>query len=286
MNVAELSEEQLRRNYEAHLDRITNGREVIWPDFMAQFMQLEVTHTFGESVYERIFLNSNKDHSGLLSHEYRRNHGLSNSRKPMGHAGLFGLDSFVFAYLGSHEPYYANIDTDPAFGVFISRRLESDNSSNATRRDLASPEISNKSQREIEKEFMLPEDARKIIALEIETVHRGDIWSYWGNPSADLSSMWKAKAEMHFLERVRVSDIRGIIWPNKTVYSFYGYDNSKLTGEKQEFVRLYPHIHIYDYPWTPASGSRAFVNASCSVSRYFFINNKYPQSQMYEYKDR
>ncbi|MDR2472395.1 MAG: hypothetical protein LBD53_02365 [Tannerella sp.] len=279
-----MSIEQLTNNYLAHWSRITENRDNSLPDFTDRFMRLEVTHTFSESAYNNIFLNPDAQHRGLLSYEYRRSHGLTTSRPPTEPAASFGLNRFVFAYLGSHEPYYAGQDTDPAFGVFISRNLEYLETSNASRRDLASPEI----REPIQDEFMMPEDARKIIALEIENNHQGDIWSYWGNPNGDLKKMWESKAEMHFLDKIQISDIKGILWPVKiNTYSANGRDYSQHTREQQEFAELYPHIKIYNYTWKSNFnyGSKSFINASCCVSKHYFSNNDYPPSQMYLYEN-
>jgi hypothetical protein len=290
MHVTEITRDQLSRNFDTHLKNITNEQKIVVPDFMDQFMQLDVTHTFAEidrdgcSLFQNIFFNSNENHRGLLSYQYRENNGLPNSRDPSGDAALFGLYEFVYAYLGSHEPYYGGGDIDPAFGVFLSKELERTISSNASRRDLASPEI----RPPVENEFMIPEDARKIIVFEIVNGYHGDIWHYWGNPNADyadadyLKNMWKKKAEMHFFDSVQISDINGIIWPHKRVWTVNGFDDSQRTEKQRQFVELYPNIRIYNYQWNPESGSKAFLNASYRVSQYLFEHNEYPENCNFE----
>jgi hypothetical protein len=281
---------ELKKNFETHLRNFAALTEP--PGFMDMSINLEVTHTFAESndggttrLLEKIFFNPNKNHRGLLSYGYREKHKLPNSRKPATYAKKFGLNDFVFAYPGSHEPYYAGKDIEPSFGVFISKELEKTDTANASRRDLASSEII----KPVRKEFLTPEDARTLIACEISTKYNGDIWYYWGSPlyfneAGYFRKMWERKAEMHFYDSVPPKYIRGIIWPDKKYHIHGGINSSSQIKEMQGFAQLYPDIKIYNYKWTAKYGQEAFVNASCYVSKYYYENQKYPESCTIDYE--
>lgn len=278
------NKEILERNFKTHSDEFA---QVGLPSFANQLMSLEVTHTFAESadggktlLWKEIFFHANKAHRGLLSHHYREANGLPSGRKPTGDVKALGLDGFVFAYLGSHEPYYGGNDVDPSFGVFISKDLERLDAANASRRDFASPEI----KKPFEGEFLTPQDARKLIAYEVQERYGGDVWYYWGAPQhwkdpVYLKEMWTRKAEMHFLRKVSAEKITAIIWPDKKYHiQGGGVDSSYQIAERQSFARQYPKIKIYTYEWTARYGQDAFLNASYYVSKYFFDHNEYPES--------
>jgi hypothetical protein len=280
----DIKEEELKKNFAAHFREFEGDPP---PDFMDKLMNLEVTHTFALSndkgktvVWKQIFLNQNSDHRGLLSYNYRQKHELQNSREPSENAEKHGLNDFVFAYLGSHDPYYGGKNTEPSFGVFISKELEKELTTNASRRDLASPEAV-KSNEEIE--FLKPEDARKLIAYEINKKYNGKIWYYWGSPqdreketeteTEYLKNMWTRKAEMHFFEKVPTSAIKAIIWPNLIHYTKDGFDSSYQIEERRVFSEQYPEIKIYDYDWMSDDGQDTFVEVSCKISQKFLNNN-------------
>jgi hypothetical protein len=281
--------EKLKKNFEAHLRELGCSAP---PEDAGVLMNLEVTHTFAESndggktlLLEKIFFNSNEDHRGLLSREYRCRNGLqkrNEGRQPSEIVGKFGLDNFVFAYFGSHEAYYAGTDDiDPAFGVFISKELEINDATNASRRDLASAEA----REPLCEEFLMPEDARKLVACEVDKKYGGNIWNYWGTPEY-AERMWERKVEMHFFEKVPTSAVKGIIWPNKIFHTEgkHNVPNKKEEERKQRFKDLYPNIKVYDYEWTPRYGQDAFLEASCYVSQYFFTHNEYPESCKIKFK--
>lgn len=292
-NMVVITKEELKKNYERHLDKFTNCPAPL--DFPDNFLKLEVTHTFPESrdgvagkLWREIFLNHIEEHRGLLSYECRKkNNLLHDEGKPEGVvAEKFGLYGYVFAYLGAHESYYANKGVAPAFGVFISREIEKEDTSNASCRDIAILGISIDNEREltddeikrIKGEFLFPEDARKIITYEISKNYDGDIWKYW-------KSSWENKVEMHFFEKVHIDNIKGIIWPVRKYRKLGGrIDISYYHEQFMDFAKECPHIKIYQYDWTPKYGHKAFQNASYRISEYFFKHGKYPDNCKIEYE--
>lgn len=306
--MVEITKEKSKENLKMHLSKLTSDNNPEAPSFMEKFINLEVTHTFAESrdggetyIWRKIFLHPNSEHRGLLSYEYRKKNKLlySNENEPKGVAANFGLNEYVFAYLGSHESYYAGKKDEniPAFGVFISKKIEEKNTSNASRRDLASPEILEsikdlsweEEKEHIKTEFFVPEDARIFIAYEISQKYNGDIWDYWGNleyvkvRDNYLNKMWERKAEIHFFEKVQIDDIKGIIWPVKKYrINGGGSDSSYHIEQIMDFAEKYPRIKIYQYDWTPKYGHKAFLNASYHISKHFFDNGEYPENQIYK----
>jgi hypothetical protein len=224
----------------------------------------------------------------LLSYEYRkRNHLLFADENPKGIVACeFGLYKYVFAFLCSHEPYYAENYAEPAFGVFISKEIEKDDTVNASRRDMATLEININEERaltdeeikRIRAEFLMPEDARKLIACEINKNYDKSIWEYWDAP-------WDKKAEMHFFDKVRIEDIKGIIWPVKKLNMKGGRtDMSYYYDQFMDFAKECPHIKIYQYDWTSKYGHKAFKNASRYVSEFFYNHGKYPENCKIKYE--
>ena len=283
-----MDKEKLIVNFNNHLEQLRNeyGDYSILSEFVKCFKKLETTHTFAHSIvtengdeiypYIDIFFN----HGSLLSHEYRLRNGIKNTKQPTERDLKFNLDKTVFAYLGSHDSYYGGKDYCPSFGVFISKNLEKNVLTNSSRRDLDSKEI----KEPFDEEFLLPNDARVLIAHEITTRHNNNIWYYWGDPTYANSikgyyrNMWEWKAEFHFPDKIDFSDINGVIWPNINLLVEDGVDLSLYLEEKRAFAKQYPHINIYEYEWTNKLGIYAFLNASHYVSKYYFENNKYPKS--------
>jgi hypothetical protein len=285
-----MEEKILRNNFEWHLNRITEGNPVDSPSFMDRFMTLDVTHTFGEYnsrgeiLWKKIFMNPNIAQRGLLSHAYRELHGMENSRNPTDNVVNERLNEYVFAYLGSHEDFYAGTFENTPFGVFISIALEDFNTTDASYRDLDSPQM-----KCINHAFLKPADARRMIAYEINELYEGNLWYYWGSPdyiseNDYKETMWTKKAEMHFFNKVDTKYIKGILWPIIPHWTEEGADIEDYISDIRLFQRYYPDIKVYSYDWSIDFGSDAFLNASYFVSHYFYIHGQYPESQKIEYE--
>lgn len=223
--------------------------------------------------------------NALLSDRQRRDLGRYAANEPsrsMDKARAVGLDAFVFAYLGIHDAYYAAAPdlAMPAFGVFLRRGgLEDFPSCNATRRDLASPEI----QWPPDGEFLLPGGGRGIAHYQSLTDprHQGDFWHYWGSVKywSDLdypSRHWEWKVEFHYRDRVDVRDFAAILWPYERRGIRGGMSYSWTNGEASRFRDEHPECAVVLYQWVPQEPTLSFARASYAVAKYHSLHGRYP----------
>src|ERR1041385_3921576 len=135
-----------------------------------------VTHTLPR---EKVWVSGFRDlcreileeGEGLLSDYSRENrhlYAVGEPRPRMPQARAVGLNHFVFAYLGVHDPFYSRAPAGvpmPAFGLFVRRQLETFPYCNVTRRDLASFESNFKN--DPESDFLDSSGARRLCNCEV-----------------------------------------------------------------------------------------------------------------------
>lgn len=253
---------------------------------------MPTTHTFG---YEKVLIDSflsravsvfpYKDilfkDKALLSDRLRsKKNGSSQPSlmRKMSKAREYGLDEYVFAYLGLHEYYYAkNAGMEmPAFGVFIHPSTDAFYEDiNATLWDLESRFASLYKPENITLDVS---HARDYTAFEIANIY-GEFFNYWicqdyAEKEYHDDNMWEYKREFHYKERVDLSDISMIIWPIEMINNdsdVYEPRNG-VQKEIEEFERRNEDIMVYKYQWTFNEGLRRFSYASYIVSLYAFEN--------------
>lgn len=266
-------------------------------DFNHNILTMHTTHTFGYEKrffldiartikhvvypYQAILIND----KALLSDLYRSGHSKKvkgESERKMDKAREYGLDNYVFAYLGSHEYYYADSDgmNIPAFGVFLSYSLDYDKNTNVTLYDLKSDLGSAFTPEQM---TLTPQDARILTAHEITLNFRGDFFSYWicdayASKAYHESDMWKHKREFHYWEKVELADIEAIIWPIELVED---EDTSQpvprygVMAEITEFKRNHPAANVYKYEWIATEAEDRFAYASYLISSHYYLTNTY-----------
>ena len=179
-----LNKKQLKENYN-HWLNLWPDRTEPEPEIMLRLTDnVLTTHTFpfskildtGDVIpYETIF--SEKPGNGVLSNGYRKAVKINPDDDKSNRNIPDGLENYVFAYLGIHQPYYARkqddkigVNTKP-FGIFVkspneSASIETFDDCHASRRDvgLGNEDVN---QSDKDKEFLLAEDARMLMAYQI-----------------------------------------------------------------------------------------------------------------------
>lgn len=293
-----LTIEQLEQNYKRQLNQLCATCKIEPLPFLFHLVDaLRVTHTFPSEKfwgnktqypYKEILFETQK----LLSSTKRRKIDKNEPTRDMDHARDFGLDNYVFAYLGRHQPYYATLhDATSAifpnisypFGIFIKRECEVFPKCNASRRDLASNQITTPHYCE----FFLPQDARSFVAYQIMSErHNKDAWHYWGAARYSLSDEkynrenWQWLIEFHFLEELSIENIEAILWPIEKVFLNVGFGEttSVLKKDASEFREKHPGCCVIEYDCDLPTAGDDFIRASCAVTRFFIEEGQYPES--------
>ena len=251
---------------------------------------LPTSHTWGNAhfpcdgrdtyLFEKIlFLDG-----ALLSKQARRDRA-----EPVGgtvgpRAQQLGLDRYVFATLGVHDARYGRTAVPP-FGVFLSWQAEHTDSgnvfsNNATVSDMDSPEATARGE-PWDRHFMLPADSRELASLEVhlDPRHLGDPWRYWAAAEFWTKEAWQWQVELHFLERVPVSQFAAILWPTedaiRTTDGLPTVDTRRNRGVR-EFREQYPHCSVIPYVPDRRHYGRSLRKASTSVATFFAAHGSFP----------
>ena len=186
---------------------------------------------------------------------------------------------FVYSYLGSHDHYYSRLRGEdiplPAFGVFISNKLDKKKYSNATRVDLSSPEANKEAK---EKEFLTTKLAREYTAYQIANEHNGNIIDYSGDYSKakDGEEPSKWKTEFHYLYKVDISSIEAVIWPYMELRTTAGpIDDPRAIKSIKKFKKMQPGIKIYPYKWSRVNHKERFMFSSNIILKSIFESGTY-----------
>ena len=233
----------------------------------------------------------------LLSQNHRDENNkfeLDEPKKSFGEA--FSLKFFVYAYLGIHDHFYSRTKTEkkgvriavPAYGAFLTNDLDNMPKTNATSRDLSSPEIVGINKEDL---FLKPSDARIYTAYEISNRHNNNFWKYWGdldsyrNEKDYLKDNWQWKTEFHYFDKVEINKFTALLWPIKTVFTSKDVSglNPKTISEIETFKTENPNVVIYQYEWDLSNSFFRFAWASYIVTHYFYQKRVLP-SEMYFYK--
>lgn|GEM_PF-2646999 len=229
------------------------------------------------------------DNGAFLSDKLRDSMRVPGDLQPvrtMVKARDFGLDEYVFAYLGVHEYYYTQCraSNTPAFGAFFPADLDRTMpDSNVTLYDLQS---SNAAPYQPEEMTLYPDDARSITSNEIHNKYGSDFFNYWicddyvVNDFID-DNKWMQKREFHYKEKVDVSNLAAILWPLDLSYSPGSGPTIKTSTlvEIVEFQRQYPSIEIYKYLWINAEGYDRFTFASYLIGKDIFELGRLPSQR-------
>jgi len=284
VQATELSEDALRENFAHWADLSAAGAQYPCdPADKANLLRLPTTHTFGslsgtgEPLWKRILLQD----AALLSHASRE----TTNEHPQdatvaATAKNWGLNQFVFSYLGVHDPYYARANF-PAFGVFINKEAETFPRCNATRRDLATLEAATN---EAALYFLLPDNARELAGLELESTAdcQGQFWRYWGAhqywDDEFSRNHWRWKIEFHFLNSVPASEFEAVLWPIEParVSPFRRGRFPLRPSEQDDYAAQNPASVIISYDCPTSEPGLAFVRASASAAIYYLTHGEFP----------
>jgi hypothetical protein len=285
----DLDEEKLQENFKywvAQLSEASSLSEGPIPE-----CALPTAHTFGfyreffgtkRNIYEDILLidkallsdKYRKQNKKLLPREYR-------ARVRMTRARRVKLHHFVFSYFGIHDPYYTRGGeyAIPGFGVFIKTNIEAFPNCNATRRDISSPEV----KPPFIREFLLPSDAKLLAYLQAlnDARHSNDFWHYWGKPQyfsnpGYATRHWEWNIELHFRDKVPVSDFAAILWPFELQAVGAGRLERRMLGDYETFQSIFPNCKVIPYNWKQYGQSSSLIIASYSVARFYLANNRFP----------
>jgi len=295
LKFSELTTEQLKANFDYWRRAIENDNSMtateagslkLSPSFL---FEIPTTHTWGfqnrnskrepyeRFLYETILFGD----KALLSNQARKHQGRSVPDSITPNAKLAGLDEFVFAYLGVHDPYYAHSDF-PAFGVFLAKQstFECFPFCHATRRNLDSPELK-LAEMTVEKQFLLPDDARKLADIESLTDprHNCDPWQYWSAYPYFSRTSWEWKVEFHYKGQVKIDDFIAILWPTEkailTRSSGFKVD-TRLNRDARRFQSVCKRCQVVEYPYDADDPERALIEASSIAARKFIETGKFP----------
>jgi len=251
--------------------------------------------------YESIF--SENEENGILSNGYRKKLKINPDDDKSNRNIPDGLENYVFAYLGIHQPYYSRKQTDKLginskpFGIFINSAIDNESvekfdDCHASRRDLgeSNPEVDSRNK---DLEFLLPENARTLMAYQIcndpdHTGHSSEqiecFWHYYGSIESwknkdYATNSWKKKAEFRYFEKIKISDIKAVLWPiwvegiidGAPVFS-KTYDDLKVLSEK------YSNIQFITYNLDLRKPEICFVEASYISIKQYLSDGKFPES--------
>lgn len=258
---------------------------------------MPTTHTFG---YEKSFdivpgvrftvypyKNILFEHKALHSESYREKLDPATKtslKRTMTAARAYGLNEFVFSYLGTHEYYYAESNGEkPAFGVFLSPSLDFDDEKfpNATLFDLESRYINGRLPQQV---TLHTGNARDVSAHEIANFYENDFFNYWVCKDYALKNyhdigMWEQKREFHYFEKIGIEYFQGIIWPLEMVHdekTGKANINTDTLHEIALFGKQHPDIIIYPYQWEVGLGKERFSFASFFVINFLYLHGVLP----------
>jgi hypothetical protein len=285
---SDLSEVELRKNF-AHWRSLLPASASYPPEagYHGALRQLPTTHTFGSrsGPVEHLDRKILFEDQALLSNAARtRTHPVAKSGTVASMAVRLGLNEFVFTYLGVHDPYYSRTHF-PAFGVFAKRDIEVFPSCNATRRDLASPEVITDDDATILLQFLLPVDARELAGTELQTDsrHKGSFHCYWGFPEfwndhTYAKQNWQWKYEFHFFDSIPTTQFDAVLWPMEMRVNRWtrGRVPAPLTARQAEFAAAHPNCAVIPYEPSTRRPGQAFVSASARVAEYYLRNSHFP----------
>jgi len=294
-HVKDLEEEELRRNYDFWTTTVpASPKYKLEAGFEDALRQVPTTHSFGARSGGILKLDEKVlfEDKALLANTERRRALASVGAGTVGStAARWGLDEFVFTYLGVHDPYYARTHF-PAFGVFVKRGAETFPRCNATRRDLASPETGGDDDATVRLQFLLPSDARdlpsdtrELASLELgnDDRHQGSFRRYWGFPEfwADAgyaTDSWKWKHEFHFLEQIPTTNFDAILWPREMRVNAWtrGFVPAPLTDRQSEFMDAHKQCAVISYSPSTHYPASAFVSASARVAEHYVRTGSFP----------
>lgn len=298
-----ISEEELESNFQ-HWVKSFDTEKVPDPDLKELVNLVFPTHTFGHIKtingvptfpHKKIF-GIDEDPQGLLSDAYRLENRLfkaSEQRRTMSSARVVGLDSYVFAYLSIHDPYYGRpSDTDidinhRPFGIFLQKDVEMLPNCLPTRRDVNIYNGSNPTVEDLRKEFLNPLKTREYLGFEIanDEEHKGDFWHYYGKPSLlamedYYTSAWTKRIEYHYFEKILPEKFIAILWPiwqrNAVNPGILDWDESYYNIPK--INTNFPNVKIITYEWDVADPEMCFLEASYYSTLYYNKYNIFPES--------
>jgi hypothetical protein len=250
------------------------------------------THAFGSRAggESRLYRKILFEDGGLKSNRSRRSTSRDLLASVPDLAKSVGLDEYVFTYLGIHDPYYARTHF-PAFGIFVSKSAEKHPQSNASSRDLSSPEfaafVKTLTPDEILLHFYLPDRGRQLAAREFQTDahdHGGDFKKYWGSPElweGDYArDHWKWMFEFHFLDNIPCSEFDAVLWPLETHYNPWtrGRIPSKASEDRSNFAKQHPSCTIISYPSSFAKPGLGFIYASWQAIGHYLQHGIFPST--------
>jgi hypothetical protein len=291
-----LEPDLLGQNYRQCLRRLSlEPADLDNPPRGAEAVLLPTTHTFGafknwdvagKANWRETWKSILIEDRALLSDARRTvdNKLLDGEpRRDMPEARKMGLDQYVFAYLGVHDPHYAREGPilQPPFGVFISTEKETFPRVIVTNRDLRSPDAPND---DLTATFLLPLDGRRLAYFEAKhnPRHKGDFWHYWGSPRCSdghtfHSECWKWFLEFHYHDTVPASDFVAILWPHRHVALSGGGRMLESIGQPEVFNSTHPQCRLIPYIWDVDKNGHDFRQASDDVARFFAKHQHFPE---------
>ncbi len=254
------------------------------------------THTFGklkrweskdksrsieEKTYKSILMK------GLLSDRQREERGMFMPGEPhqsMDVARSIGLDDFVFAFFGIHDPYYASLKPQgkepliAPFGVFVKKEIENFRVCNVSRRDCASFKDENIN---LLTQFFIPSDARKLVVCDIHDYHNDDFWHYWGTDALwkndYANDHWRNVFEFHYHKEVRVDKFEAILWPLERTSMSNGISYEDDEKEITDFKNTNMTCNVIKYRFESRFGFGSFVTASYRAIKHYQEHGSFPE---------
>ncbi|MDB5141169.1 MAG: hypothetical protein JWR12_3085 [Mucilaginibacter sp.] len=268
---------------------------------------LPTTHSFG---YEKVFFldeaktitksvfpaqNILFENKAFLSDKIRDSMRPADDPQPkrtMVKARDYGLDEFVFSYLGVHEYYYTQCEAlnTPAFGAFFPAVLDDRISdTNVTLFDLESPLALPYKPEEM---TLYPKDGRLVTENEIHNKYAKDFYEYWVCEEYEEkefidNNKWMQKREFHYKDKITVNQLNAILWPLDFVYD----DDTNITSlnpvtlnEIQNFRVQNSEVEIYRYLWIGSEGYDRFTIASYLIGKHYYETGSLPSQK--EFNDQ
>jgi hypothetical protein len=241
--------------------------------------------------------------NGILSNGLRKQQNINPEDDKSCRNIPSGLENYVFAYLGIHQPYYAKeiegqLGFIPKpFGVFITHSLNGQSQEifphhHSSRRDVGK-ENEDVDQKKIENEYLLPEDARKLMAYQIfnDRAHKigktaNDwFWHYYGCPdywqdNNYASNSWKKKAEFRFFEKIPIANIAAVLWPvwldghDENGEDIFSHTHEELTT----YASMFPDCKFITYDLDLKDPEISYIDASYWATKYYLEFNRFPEN--------
>jgi hypothetical protein len=246
--------------------------------------------------YETIFSNSDKN--GILSNGYRKKVSINEDDNSTSRNIPTGLENYVFAYLGIHQPYYARKQDDQLgihakpFGIYLKNPTQHPLAerypfNHASRRDIGSPEVLTPSE-----EYLHSDKARHLMAYQVvnDPDHEKDdetssFWHYYGDvqnwKQGDYANnSWGKKAEFRFFEKLDLDCISAVLWPIwiENIKNDGDFELSKTHADLNRYTTAFPDIKFITYSLDLADPEICFVEASCVALKYFLKTGIFPDN--------